>query len=193
MDKALRERLFAPGEWPEHWHDLPESGGAATLKSAAIAALSAADLDRKIALTRQAAWGWFSGGIGPGGDVATPVPSRPGRPERPNLVAPSKLKKRSLRSEKGRFALLHAIAHIEVNASDLALDVVARFCDPKHRMPRSFYDGWMRVALEEAKHFSLLRERLGQLGPVKPCCVIETGRAIGCWEPAPCPITEVFL
>ncbi|MEM9971395.1 MAG: ferritin-like domain-containing protein [Pseudomonadota bacterium] len=134
------------------------------MKAAAIAALSAADLDNKIALTRQAAWGWFSGLIGPGGDVALVVPARPGRPDRPYLVAPSKLKKRSLRSEKGRFALLHAIAHIELNAIDLALDVVARFCDPKHQMPRSFYDGWMRVALEEAKHFSLLRERLHQLG-----------------------------
>ncbi|WP_050786057.1 ferritin-like domain-containing protein [Ahrensia sp. R2A130] len=129
-----------------------------------MAALSAANLDDKISLTRQAAWGWFSGGIGPGGDVALPVPSRPGRPEQPNLVAPSQLKRRSLRSEKGRFALLHAIAHIELNAIDLALDVVARFCDPKHQMPRSFYDGWMRVALEEAKHFSLLRERLAQIG-----------------------------
>ena len=52
----------------------------------------------------------------------------------------------SLRSEKGRFALLHAIAHIELNAIDLAWDIVARFAGS--RIPRSFYDGWVRVAFE---------------------------------------------
>ena len=83
-------------------------------------------------------------------------------------MPPKFLKKRSIRSERGRIALLHAIAHIELNAIDLAWDIIARFADPTAkvgpRMPRSFFNGWVRVALEEAKHFSLLRQRLIDLG-----------------------------
>ena len=59
-------------------------------------------------------------------------------------------------------ALLHSIAHIELNAIDLALDVIARFALLK--MPRSFFDGWVQVAREEAKHFGMLQERLAELG-----------------------------
>jgi uncharacterized ferritin-like protein (DUF455 family) len=64
-------------------------------------------------------------------------------------------------SRRGRIALLHAIAHIELNAVDLALDIVARFAAAP--MPQSFFDGWMQVAFEEAKHFNLVRERLQAL------------------------------
>ncbi|MEM9677943.1 MAG: ferritin-like domain-containing protein, partial [Pseudomonadota bacterium] len=131
-------------------------------QAAAVSALSATDLDDKVANTKQAAALWFRGALSTGGNRTLVVPDRPGRPQNPVLVPPSSLKKRSIRSERGRFALLHAIAHIELNAVDLAWDVVARF---SHRnMPRSFYDGWVRVALEEAKHFSLLRKRLAELG-----------------------------
>lgn len=85
-------------------------------------------------------------------------PERPGRPEKPELVPPHLVPRRTIRSEKGMVALLHAIAHIELNAIDLALDIIARFA--RLSMPRSFYDGWVMVAREEAKHFGLLHGRL---------------------------------
>lgn len=58
--------------------------------------------------------------------------------------------------------MIHALAHIELNAVDLALDIVARFCGEP--VPRSFFDGWMRVATDEARHFLLLCARLEELG-----------------------------
>lgn len=84
----------------------------------------------------------------------------PGRPEKPQLVAPKKLKQRSLNTEKGRASLIHAITHIEFNAINLALDAVYRFRD----MPDQYYTDWLQVAAEEAYHFSLLEKRLQQLG-----------------------------
>ncbi len=70
--------------------------------------------------------------------------------------------KRGIGSLKGRIALIHSLCHIELNAIDLALDIVARFANVQ--VPRSFFDGWMMVAAEEAKHFTLLRNRLHSLG-----------------------------
>jgi uncharacterized ferritin-like protein (DUF455 family) len=90
------------------------------------------------------------------------IPERPGRPEKPDLIAPQKVPKRSLRSDAGKIALLHSIAHIELNAVDLTLDIVARFAGQK--MPRSFFDDWVLVAFEEAKHFCLLWDRLSDFG-----------------------------
>ena len=161
--------LLKPEEWPKHWREfaLNPREVPASLKQGAIQALSATSLDEKIAATIVTARAWHCSSIGIGGGVKQSPPERPGRPNAPRLVPPNKLKKRSIRSQRGRIALLHAIAHIELNAMDLAWDIVARFIDPASkthpRMPRSFYDGWVRVALEEAKHFSLLRERLQQL------------------------------
>lgn len=84
----------------------------------------------------------------------------PGRPEKPMLISPSKLKQRKLGSVEGRATLIHAITHIEFNAINLALDAVYRFRD----MPDEFYTDWLQVAFEEAYHFSLLDRRLVQLG-----------------------------
>src|SRR5690606_21860891 len=92
-----------------------------------------------------------------------PAPAdRPGRPEKTELIPPKHMEKRSLHTLTGRIALLHALAHIELNAVDLALDIVARFTT--ERVPHSFFDGWMQVAFEEAKHFRLIRDRLRDLG-----------------------------
>ena len=157
-------------EWPEQWQqvELTAPLGVNSLKNGAISALCASDLNQKIKLTQHTALRWMGGGLGTGAHVALKPPGRPGRPDNPSLVSPKKMKKRSIRSERGRFALIHAIAHIELNAMDLAWDIVARFChattDSGMRMPRSFFDGWVQVAFEEAKHFSLLQERLKQLG-----------------------------
>ena len=84
----------------------------------------------------------------------------PGRPARPRLVEHIRLKPPSLRTPAGIAALVHAIAHIELNAIDLALDICWRFPG----MPEAFYRDWLRIAQEEAKHFTLLREHLLTLG-----------------------------
>ena len=84
----------------------------------------------------------------------------PGRPERPELVPPKDVPSRTPFTLEGRAALLHAIAHIEFNAINLALDAVWRF----NAMPEAFYLDWLRVAAEEALHFTLLREHLLTLG-----------------------------
>ncbi len=90
-------------------------------------------------------------------------PDRPARPAAPRLCPPRELAKRKInRSPEGRRALLHALAHIELNAIDLAVDIVARFTDED--LPRDFYDDWLRVADEEGKHFQLLSARLTSLG-----------------------------
>lgn len=91
-----------------------------------------------------------------------PMPSRPGRPERPELLQPRDMPRRSLGSPAGRIAFLHAIAHIELNAVDLAWDIIGRFVG--EAVPRSFFDQWVGVASEEAIHFGLLAERLAAFG-----------------------------
>lgn len=83
-----------------------------------------------------------------------------GRPQKPVLVEPSKLRHRRLGSQQGRAALVHAIAHIEFNAINLALDAAYRFRD----MPRQYYLDWISVAVDEARHFELLSARLKSLG-----------------------------
>ncbi len=84
----------------------------------------------------------------------------PGRPALPRLVSPNEVPRRSPATPEGRAALLHAITHIEFNAINLALDAVWRF----PAMPVQYYADWLRVASEEALHFTLLREHLQTLG-----------------------------
>ena len=84
----------------------------------------------------------------------------PGRPIKPELVAPLQLPKRSMRTVEGRVALIHALAHIEFNAINLALDAIWRFS----HMPENYYCDWLKVASEEAYHFSLLNIHLKTLG-----------------------------
>jgi uncharacterized ferritin-like protein (DUF455 family) len=86
----------------------------------------------------------------------------PGRPTRPQLVAPKHLPRRSLHTIAGRAALVHALAHIEFNAINLALDAVSRFAG----LPEQFYRDWFAVAQDEARHFMLLCAHLAQQGYV---------------------------
>ena len=90
------------------------------------------------------------------------VPEKPipGLPESPKLVMPALLPKRSMRTLEGRATLIHALAHIEFNAINLALDAVWRF----ESMPDNYYSDWLKVAREEAYHFSLLNAHLHSLG-----------------------------
>lgn len=84
----------------------------------------------------------------------------PGRPEKPELVPPKNVKKRAMHTIEGRAALIHALTHIEFNAINLALDAIWRFND----MPAQYYIDWLKVAAEEAYHFTLLNEHLKTIG-----------------------------
>jgi uncharacterized ferritin-like protein (DUF455 family) len=84
----------------------------------------------------------------------------PGQPAKPELVPPLFVNKRKMNTPEGRAVLIHALAHIEFNAINLALDVIWRFAN----MPEEFYTDWLRVAAEEALHFSLLTEHLQNQG-----------------------------
>ncbi|MFA7670175.1 MAG: ferritin-like domain-containing protein [Burkholderiaceae bacterium] len=89
-----------------------------------------------------------------------PLPGLPGRPVQPELVSPAQVPRRAMSTVEGRAALLHALAHIEFNAINLALDIIWRFPG----MPETFYQEWRQVAVEEATHFDLLAQRLQALG-----------------------------
>ena len=84
----------------------------------------------------------------------------PGRPPTPVLVPVREVPSRGLGTVEGRAALLHAVAHIEFNAINLALDAAWRF----RGMPRDYYLDWSSVAADEARHFRMLRARLHELG-----------------------------
>src|SRR5262249_53030545 len=106
-------------------------------------------------------------------------PPRPARPERPSLRPPKEMaKRRAFGSPAGRVALLHALAHIELNAIDLAWDLVARFAGEE--LPRAFFDDWVGVAGEETCHFELLAGRLAELG----ACYGDLPAHDGLWEAA---------
>lgn len=126
------------------------------LRAAAAAALACPDPARKVELSlRLAGDDWFSDP-----DLQFVIDEVPGRPLQPALVPPQRVPRRRPGSPAGRAALIHAIAHIEFNAINLALDAVARFAG----MPGDFYRDWAGVAAEEARHFSLLSGHLATLG-----------------------------
>ncbi len=129
------------------------------LHDAALQALLARDPEdkgRRVVALRQA---WLQGLITVDGEPPAPVPV-PGRPERPQLVPPRQLERRRLNTAAGRAALVHAVAHIEFNAINLALDAAYRF----RNLPLEYYGDWLRVAEDEWRHFQLLRRRLHALG-----------------------------
>jgi len=125
----------------------------------ALEVLCLRDPTAKAAEARALFAGLASGLIDPGATFETPT-DLPGRPDRPALLPPRQVPSRTPFTPQGRAALIHAIAHIEFNAINLALDAAFRFT----RMPIAFYVDWLRVASEEALHFSLLREHLQSLG-----------------------------
>lgn len=88
-------------------------------------------------------------------------PERPGTSDQPVLLAPGRMKKRSLYTLHGRQSLLHALAHIELNAINLAWDMVGRFAT--QGLPIGFYKDWVQVGIEEGRHFLYLSTRLQQL------------------------------
>ncbi len=129
------------------------------LRQAALKALRESDLEAKLqrvaALARERREGRLVVAEWGGADLV-----EPGRPARPVLVDPRELPRRRLGSEAGRLSMIHAIAHIEFNAINLALDAVQRYPG----MPEAYYDDWLGVAVDEARHFELLRARLDAAG-----------------------------
>jgi uncharacterized ferritin-like protein (DUF455 family) len=118
--------------------------------------LHLSDPRTKIMHTRALARAWRRGELAHSFDA--PMPARPARPDHPILLAPAKMPNRR---RGGSVPMLHAFAHIEFVAIDLALDMAGRF-GAGH--PSSFVDDWVAVAADEAMHFALLDRRLRQLG-----------------------------
>jgi uncharacterized ferritin-like protein (DUF455 family) len=132
-----------------------------TLAEAAVAVLETADPREKARLGRAAVAAWREGAFEGIGSAA--APERPGRPETPALRPPREVPKRKItEAPAGRIALLHALAHIELNAVDLSWDMIARYTD--HDLPEGFYIDWMKVADDESKHFLMISDRLEELG-----------------------------
>src|SRR5690349_13541765 len=136
---------------------LPSFAVSHSLRTVALAALLESDPDRKAAAARALDADHLPVDAAAALDEPAGIP---GRPPRPLLVAHTDTKQRSARSIEGRAQLLHAIAHIELNAIDLALDAVWRYPG----LPDAYYRDWAQVAREEALHFALLRDHLRTLG-----------------------------
>ena len=135
-----------------------------TLSDMAVEVLTTADGRAKTALARQHAATWFAAreaDTPPPLGRATP-PDFPARPAQPELLDPRDVPRRRPGSEAGRKALLHAVAHIELNAVDLHWDIIARFAHID--MPMGFYDDWVKAGDEEAKHFNLVSDCLEEMG-----------------------------
>ena len=135
----------------------------AAWRAAALHCLCEPDPANKADQTRALHAAWLAGA-----DLPNVVPTSvaadpaliPGRPDRPLMVPPREVGRRPMHTVEGRAALIHALAHIEFNAINLALDAAWRF----DTMPDAFFDDWLKVAAEEALHFSLLDAHLHTLG-----------------------------
>jgi len=114
----------------------------------------------KLMAARAVARAWRLGRLAHRFDTA--MPDTPARPATPKLLPPAQMPRRGkIGSDRARIAMLHAIAHIEFVAIDLAFDLIGRFGG---EFPAAFTDEWMQVGAEEAMHFALLERRLRQMG-----------------------------
>ena len=132
-----------------------------TLSDRVVGVLGTGDASAKAAAARAVAADWRSGIIP---EIGRALPrDRPKRPMKPDLLMPRDMPRRGkAQTEAGRIALLHAIAHIELNAVDLAADILVRF--PDAGAPLDFYNDWLGVLDDEAKHFLMLSGRLAAMG-----------------------------
>ncbi len=135
-----------------------------TLAECAVAVLTCAGAEDKASLSQACAAKWrdslAAGAPMPIGQ-ATP-PDRPERPDAPQLLDPKDVPQRKPGKPEGRLAMLHAVAHIELNAIDLHWDIIARFTDVP--FPIGFYDDWVSAADDESKHFKLMQACLKAKG-----------------------------
>lgn len=131
------------------------------LRQAALQCLGETDPARKTGQTIALATAWKVGGLVLNAEaVLQPQCALPGRPLLPELISPKFVKHRAMNTLEGRAAMIHALTHIEFNAINLALDAIWRFAG----MPPDYYADWLKVAGEEALHFSLLSAHLQTLG-----------------------------
>lgn len=131
------------------------------LREAAMCLLATVTPSAKVAGVMDVASLWRDGSIALDFNAGLkPLQTIPGQPDKPELVPPMQVKKRAMNTSEGRAILIHALAHIEFNAINLALDAIWRFPE----MPREYYEDWLKVAAEEAYHFSLLNAHLESLG-----------------------------
>lgn len=149
-----------------------------SLHDLAARCVQSTGVEEKLALTADAAARFRAGEAAPDATPfsVAPIATSAGRPERPRLVAARDLPSRGLASAEGRAALIHAVAHIEFNAINLAWDAVARF----RGLPEPYYRDWVGVAVDEARHFELLSARLAELG----CAYGDFDAHDGLWDMA---------
>ncbi len=135
-----------------------------SLAEMAVEVLTTADGRAKTALGRAHAARWVAarkaGTPLPIGQASPPL--QPARPAKPELLSPKEVPRRRPGSPEGRIALLHAVAHMELNAVDLHWDIIGR--STPQPMPLGFYDDWVKAADEEAKHFNLICDCLEAMG-----------------------------
>lgn len=120
-------------------------------------AIMQSDADQKCSATHKLYKQWQNNELSTQQTTVKEIPEA-GRPEKPDLVAPRSVKKRGINTQTGRINLMHAIAHIEFNAINLALDAVYRFQD----QPEQYYSDWLKVADDEARHFQLICDYLSE-------------------------------
>ncbi len=131
------------------------------LRAQALHCIAQTDCLDKTKAVAELAEAWASGRCSLDTSITFKTPDTiPGLPSKPNLVSPKDVARRNMRTTEGRAIMIHALAHIEFNAINLALDAVWRFAD----MPKDYYADWLKVAAEEAYHFTLLNEHLIKLG-----------------------------
>ncbi len=143
----------------------------AELYRAVEAAILSCDPAAKCVATRRIDDAWRSGELAIVPDASILAIDDPGRPLRPELVDPRRLERRSSATPEGRIRLLHAFAHIEFNAINIALDAVYRF----RNLPHAFVGDWLGVARDEARHFELLVAELEQRGSRYGACPAHAG------------------
>jgi uncharacterized ferritin-like protein (DUF455 family) len=135
----------------------------ASLAQCARNIILAREPSEKISLAIDAAARWRAGELAlPAMGEDIDMPERPGRPEKPELLEPRQMPRRGMGSPQKRIALVHSLAHIELNAIDMTWDSVGRFCNAP--LPRTFVDEAVQVGLDEAYHFRIINEQLEHMG-----------------------------
>ena len=156
MNRAIMNRAMTANSQPQN----RSNHGPKDIGPALLACFLVSDAVQKAHQVRQLASRLRAGGYAHLQPLT--LPSRPGRPAAPALLPPGKVPRRRISSSPGgRVALLHAIAHIELNAIDLALDMAGRY--GAEAMPFDFVRDWIAVADDEARHFLMLEDRLREL------------------------------
>lgn len=152
----------------------------------AVRILNTADPNEKVRLTEEVAQKWFSGEIKVIKDekLVVLVPDEPARQENLHIVEPGRIRRGKGGTQASRVALLHSLANIEQWAIDLSWDILARFADldfpDSSRLPKEFFDDFVKVARDEAKHFRLLDARLKELDSFFGALPVHNGL----WESA---------